>query len=342
VHTASFPELLAGLGTSLLVSTYQSGRVIILRTDGASLNTHFCFFQVPMGMATRPGELVIGAQTQLRRFQNQPALSARLDPPGAHDACFVPRSVHHTGDIRIHDMAFAGGELWAVNTRFSCLVTFAADYSFVPRWRPRFVSALAAEDRCHLNGMAVVDGQPRYVTALGTTDTESGWREHKTTGGVLLDVPTGEVVVDGLCMPHSPRWYDGRLWLLESGNGAFGHVDLESGRFEEVVRVPGFTRGLSFVGPYAFIGLSQVRESLFEGIPLKAEGVERSCGVWVVDLRSGETAAFLRFEGVVQELFEVLALPGLRYPEIVDDTAEVLQTSFVLPDAALAEVAPRE
>ena len=200
------------------------------------------------------------------------------------------------------------------------------------------MSALAAEDRCHLNGMAVVDGAPRFVTALGTTDTASGWRENKTTGGVVLDVPSGEVVVDGLCMPHSPRWHDGRLWLLESGNGALGHVDLETGRFEEVIRVPGFTRGLSFVGPYAFVGLSQVRESLFEGIPLKAEGVERSCGVWAIDLRSGTTAAFLRFEGIVQELYEVLALPGIRYPEILEPTDELLDTSFVLPDAALADV----
>jgi uncharacterized protein (TIGR03032 family) len=343
VHTAGFPELLGALGASLLVSTYQSGRVIVVRADSAGgLNTHFRFFSVPMGMAARPGELVVGTKAHVQRFQNQPALSARLDPPGVHDACFVPRATHHTGDIRIHDMAFAGDELWAVNTRFSCLSTFADDYSFVPRWRPPFVSALAAEDRCHLNGMAVVDGAPRFVTALGRTDTASGWRDDKTSGGVLLDVPSGEVVVDGLCMPHSPRWYDGRLWLLESGNGALGHVDLHTGRFEEVVRVPGFTRGLSFVGPYAFVGLSQVRESLFEGIPLKAEGVERSCGVWAVDLRTGTTAAFLRFEGIVQELYEVLALPGIRHPEILDPTDELLDTSFVLPDAALAEVAHRE
>jgi uncharacterized protein (TIGR03032 family) len=340
VHTASFPDVLSATGASLLVSTYQSGRVIVVRTDGRGLNTHFRFFQVPMGMAARPGELVIGAKTQVQRFQNQPALSARLDPPGLHDACFVPRSIHHTGDIRIHDMAFAGDELWAVNTRFSCLSTFADDYSFVPQWRPPFVTALAAEDRCHLNGMAVVDGAPRYVTALGTTDTESGWREHKSTGGVVLDVPSGEVVVGGLCMPHSPRWHDDRLWLLESGKGAIGYVDLARGRYEEVARVPGFTRGLAFVGPFAFVGLSQVRETLFEGIPLKADGVERSCGVWVIDVRNGSTAAFLRFEGVVQELFEVLALPGIRYPEIVEPDDEVLDTSFVLPDAALADLPP--
>jgi uncharacterized protein (TIGR03032 family) len=282
-----------------------------------------------MGMAVRAGELAIGTKSQVLRYQNQPALGLKLDPPGKHDAVFVPREAHSTGDIRIHDMAFGDDGLWAVNTRFSCLCTFDDVYSFVPRWRPPFVSALATEDRCHLNGMAMVDGEPTYVTALGTADTEDGWREDKLSGGVL---------VSGLCMPHSPRWHAGRLWLLESGNGAIGTVDLGSGRFEEVTRVPGFTRGLAFAGPYAFVGLSQVRESLFEGIPLKAEGVERSCGVWVIDLRTGAMAGFLRFEGIVQELFEVVAVPGIRYPEIVEPGAEILESSYVLPTAALADV----
>ena len=176
------------------------------------------------------------------------------------------------------------------------------------------------------------------MTALGTTDTEGGWRENKASGGVLMHVPSGEIVVEGLCMPHSPRWHDNRLWMLESGKGALGYVDLERGVFEEVTRLPGFTRGLSFVGPFAFVGLSQVRENVFDGIPLRAEGVERSCGVWAVDLRTGATAAFLRFEGIVQELFEVLPLPGVRYPEIVEPGAELLESAFVLSDEAMADV----
>jgi uncharacterized protein (TIGR03032 family) len=295
-----------------------------------------------MGIAVRPGELALGTKTQVLHFQNQAALSPRLDPPSRHDAVYVPRRAHSTGDIRIHDLGFVGDELWAVNTRFSCLVTFDDDTSFVPRWRPPFISALAAEDRCHLNGMCVVDDEIRYVTALGTSDEVAGWREHKADGGVLTHVPSGEVVLSGLCMPHSPRWHDGRLWMLESGLGAVCVVDPETGTREEVTRVPGFTRGLSFAGPYAFVGLSQVRESLFEGIPLKADGVERSCGVWAIDLRTGHTAAFLRFEGIVQELYEVNVLAGQRWPELVEPGAEILETAFVLPDAAMADVATAE
>jgi uncharacterized protein (TIGR03032 family) len=338
VHTTNFAPILEQLGCSLLVSTYQTGRVIVVRSDGRGANTHFCAFDQPMGLAARGTDLAIGTKTQILAFQNQPAVGERLEPPGRVDACFVPRRAHTTGDIRVHDIAFAGDELWLVNTRFSCLATLDDAHSFVPKWRPPFVTALAPEDRCHLNGLAVVDGAPRFVTALGRTDTEGGWREGKDTGGVLLDVPSGEPVVTGLCMPHSPRWHDGRLWVLESGTGTLAVVDVAAGTTQEVARVPGFARGLAFVGPFAFVGLSQVREHVFEGLPLTADGVERTCGVWVVDVRTGQIAAFLRFEGLVQEIYEVAALTGVRFPEILDADVEAAQHAYVLPPEALADV----
>src|SRR5262249_54292557 len=153
---------------------------------------------------------------------------------------------------------------------------------------------------------------PRYVTALAAADTPQGWREHKKDGGVLLDVPSGEVVVGGLSMPHSPRWYHDRLWVLESGKGGLGVVDTEAGRYQGVAELPGFTRGLDFYGNLAFIGLSQVRESaVFSGIPIANRALaERNCGVWVVDIRTGQTVAFLRFADAVQEVFAVQVLPG--------------------------------
>ena len=184
-HTSNFPALLRQLGISLLVSTYQAGKLIVVRADGAALNTHFRHFQNPMGIAYEPGtgRLAIGAKHEVWRFREQPGVAPRLDPPGRCDAAFLPRSRHCTGDIRIHEIAWIGGELWAVNTRFSCLCTFDSEHSFVPRWRPAFISALAPEDRCHLNGMAVVDGRVKYVTCLGRTDTAAGWRTNKKDGG---------------------------------------------------------------------------------------------------------------------------------------------------------------
>jgi uncharacterized protein (TIGR03032 family) len=339
VATTSLPALLRGLGCSLLVSTYQSGRVILVRAAGESLNTHFRSFASPMGLALGPRYLAIGTARHVLEYRNVPAAAKRLQPADKHDACFLPRAAHVTGDIRGHEMAFAGEELWIVNTRFSCLCGLDADHSFVPRWRPPFVSALAPEDRCHLNGLAVVDGQVRYVTALGRSDTPGGWRESKADGGVLLDVPSGEAVAGGLSMPHSPRWHDGRLWVLESGKGEIGVVDLPTGKVETVAQLPGFTRGLAFAGRYAFVGLSQVRESVFGGIPLGQRLKERVCGVWVVDLKTGNVVAFLRFEDAVQEIFEVAVLPGLRFPELSEPDGELVAGTYVLPQEALAEVA---
>jgi uncharacterized protein (TIGR03032 family) len=206
-------------------------------------------------------------------------------------------------------------------------------------WRPPFVTALAPEDRCHLNGLCMVAGKPKYVTALGATDTPGGWRANKARGGILMDVETNEVVLCGLSMPHSPRWYQDRLWVLESGEGSLAWVDVAAQKLHTVARLPGFTRGLAFCGPLAFIGLSQVRESaVFSGIPLVEQVPERACGVWVVNIQTGEILGFLRFEAGVQEIFAVQLLPA-RFPELLEWGDQRLMHSYVLPDAALAEVA---
>jgi uncharacterized protein (TIGR03032 family) len=335
VHTADFPGLLAQLGASLLVTTYQAGKLVLVRADGAALNTHFRGFHRPMGLALAGDRLAVGVALEIWEYRNAPAVARRLEPRGRCDACFLPRAASVTGDVQIHEMAWAGDELWFVNTRFSCLCTRSPDHSFSPRWRPPFVSALAPEDRCHLNGLGLVDGRPRYVTALGRGDAPASWRERKKDGGVLLDVPANEIVAAGLSMPHSPRWHAGRLWVLEAGTGRVGVIDPAAGRFEPVARLPGFTRGLDFCGPFAFVGLSQVRESAyFGGLPLTEQAAERFCGVWVLHAETGRTVAFLRFEDAVQEVFAVQVLPGARFPELINSDAGLLADSFVLPDEA--------
>ena len=342
VHTTNFPVLLRQLGASLLITTYQAGKLVLVRDEGDHLNTHFRVFQVPMGMALTGDRLAIGTSTQVWEYVNVPAVAARLDPPGRHDACYLPRSSHFTGNIQIHEMAFdAEGMLWVVNTRFSCLCTLDPSASFTPRWRPPFVSALEPSDRCHLNGLAMVDGRPRYVTALGKTDEPGGWRSKKSRGGVLIDMDSGEAITRGLSMPHSPRWYAGRLWVCESGTGTFGNIDPSTGRYEPIAEVPGFTRGLDFAGNFAFVGLSQVRESaVFSGIAIteRLAEHERSCGVCVIDLTTGQVVALLRFETTVQEVFAVAVL-GRRYPDLINEDEELLENSFVVPTEWLGEVA---
>jgi uncharacterized protein (TIGR03032 family) len=327
------------LGISLAVSTYQAGKVILVRNDNGVLNTHFRTFHKPMGIAADSSRLTIGGANTVWYYRNMPSVGAKLEPAGKHDACFLPRQIHVTGDIDIHEMAYdADGELWVVNTRFCTLCTLDPEHSFSPVWRPHFVSALAPEDRCHLNGLAMVDGKPKYVTALGETDTPGGWRANKANGGILMDVETNQVLMRGLPMPHSPRWYRDRLWVLESGEGGLAWMDLENRELHTVARLPGFTRGISFVGPLAFIGLSQVRESaVFSGIPLVERVQERMCGVWVVNIETGETLGFLRFEEGVQEIFAVQILPA-RFPELLEWADQRLMSSYVVPDAALRDV----
>jgi uncharacterized protein (TIGR03032 family) len=334
VSSGTFAELLGQLGSTVLASTYQTGKVVAVRELDGKLNTHFRPFESPMGMAFRNGRLAIGTRTQVWDYQNVPQVTDRLEDPTRYDACFVPRSVQHTGDIRVHDLAWAGDELWAVATRFSSLVTLDPDHSFVPRWRPSFISALVPEDRCHLNGLATVDNEVRYVTALGVSDTAGGWREDKATGGVIIDVESGEIAAHGISMPHSPRWHRGRLWVLESGQGALSVVDLESGKLETVAELPGFTRGLAMVGPFAFVGLSEVREATtFGGLPLTARLENRECGIWVVNIETGQTVAFLRFEDLVEEIFDITVLPGIRFPEIAEPGSDAASNSFVVPTA---------
>ena len=249
------------------------------------------------------------------------------------------------GKIAIHELAWAAGR--AVVRQHPLLVPVHARRRGTASSRGggrRSSPALAPEDRCHLNGLGLRDGRPRYVTALGETDEPAGWRANKASGGCLIDVASGEVIARGLSMPHSPRWHDGRLWVCESGAGSLGvRRPNDRASYETVALVPGFTRGLDFVGPFAFVGLSQVRESaVFSGIPIteRLPGEERNCGVWVIDPDPGRSSRFLRFEAGVQEVFAVQVLPGIRYPDVLTADQPAVANSFMIPDEALADVQP--
>ena len=236
------------------------------------------------------------------------------------DRLYVPKVGYTTGDLDVHDIAVeAGGRVVFVNTKFGCLATMNERDSFTPLWRPPFLSKLAAEDRCHLNGLALADGRAKYVTLVGASDVADGWREHRRDGGCVLEVPSGRTAVEGLSMPHSPRTYRDRLWVLNSGRGEFGRVDVAAGRFEPVAFCPGYLRGLAFAGDYAVAGLSRPRhDKTFSGLPLDgalaARKAEARCGLQVIDLKSGDVAHWLRIEGMVSELYDVVALPGVTRP----------------------------
>src|SRR6266542_2120119 len=320
MQSESFVTLLQRLGASLLVTTYQANKLLVARAAGKGLSLLVRTFDQPMGLAVDARRLTLGTRTQIWVLRNAPDIAPRIEPAGQHDACYLPRSCHVTGDIRGHEIAWAGEELWIVNTRFSCLCSLHPDYSFVPRWQPPFVTALAAEDRCHLTGLAIVDGRPKYVTALGESDTAGGWRANKPQGGCLMEVSSGQVISRGLSMPHSPRLHDGRLWLLESGTGQLVLVDPATGCRQRIAELPGF------------VGLSKIRPtSAMDGVPLAQRREQLKCGVAVVDLRSGQVIAFLEFQTAVEEIFDVQLLPGLRFPEVIGFQQETIQHTFVVP-----------
>lgn len=337
-----FESLLAQSKSSLAFTTYQAGKLftIGLRPDGR-LDVHERTYPRCMGLAVSADarRLLLATHFQLYRFDDALANAPATTPRNDHDALYVPRVSWITGDLDIHDVAFgADGRPLFVNTRFSCLATVSDGFSFKPIWQPRFVTRLAPEDRCHLNGLAVDNGRPRYVTAVAGCDVGDGWRDKRADGGLLIDVDTGETAVGGLSMPHSPRLHQGRLWLLNAGSGELGTADLAAGRFEPVAFCPGFSRGLAFAGNLAFVGLSLARENrTFQGLPLdgalKAKGAEARCGIIAVDVRSGDTVGWIRLEGVVRELYDIAVLPGIGRPSMLGFKSDEITRVISIDDA---------
>jgi uncharacterized protein (TIGR03032 family) len=332
VHTENFPWILQKLGLSLFLSTYQTGQLMIVRADQGKLVTLLRNFEHLMGIALTSSRLALGAKNQIHIFHKGPEELTQIDELAAYDICYLPRLSYITGDIKSHEIAWSNAELWVVNTRFSCLCTVHSDYSFVPRWQPSFIHQLEAGDACHLNGLAMVDQQPRYVSVFGRTTDPRGWQAQRLKGGCLLDIPSSAVVASGFCMPHSPRVDQGYLWLLNSGQGQLVRVEPDGGQTTVVAELPGFTRGLALCDRYAFVGLSQIREKrFFGGLPIEERHQTLQCGVWVVDLITGETAGFIRFEAGVTELFDVQLLPHSPRPNVLGFQKDMLNQVFVLP-----------
>jgi uncharacterized protein (TIGR03032 family) len=319
--SAGFQDWLARLGGSLVVSTYQAGKVAMIGWDGRQVTLLMRDFDKPLGMAAAGNRLVLATRHDVNILADSPILAHEFveNQPGRYDALYLPRATYHTGDLNTHDVAIAPDGVILAATRFSCLARLSFDFNFVPFWKPRFISDLVPEDRCHLNGVAMYENRPRFATALGTTDTAGGWREKKATGGVLIDVAANEIAVEGLSMPHSPRWHDGRLWVLNSGAGQLLMVDLQAGRGEVACELPGYLRGLCFIGPYAVVGLCKIREKhIFGGLPVQSRCERLQCGLAVIDLRTGAEAGFFEFTSGCEELYDVQFLPGRQRPMILN------------------------
>lgn len=276
--------------------------------------------------------LYLGTRHHVWRLQN--VLDEGELTPDGYDRRFVPLHCSATGYLNTHDLGVeADGRVLLVNTRFGCLAATSDTHSFDPVWWPPFLPGPWPNDRCHLNGLAIRDGRAAYVTSVSRTAEVDAWRAHRHDGGTVTDVATDEIVATGLSMPHSPRWYRDRLWVANAGTGELGAIDLASGRFEALAFAPGFVRGLCFVGDYAVLGASKPRHGgLYSGLALddalERHGEEPCMGLFVIDLRSGEIAEWMLIDGPIRELFEVVALPGVRRPQAVGLVSDEIATEL--------------
>lgn len=324
--------LLAQINASVAFTSYQSGYLYLLGRSAGGAHLHQCAVDKPMGLARAGAGLVLAADHQILCYENPLEPHELINQQ--FDTCYMPRWVHVTGALDAHDVGVdASGNIIFVNTRFNCLATIDQRHSFRPLWLPPFISALVDEDRCHLNGLAMRDGKPAFVTAVSQSNTVDGWRDRRADGGVVIDVAQNKVVCTGLSMPHSPRWHEGELWVLNSGTGELGVVEgLDSGEGHFVPRVfcPGFVRGLTFCGDYAFVGLSKPRYERFEGLALddklRAADSDPWCGIQIFDIRRGVCVEWFRIDGAVAELYDVAVLPGVICPMAISlNTPEAAQ-----------------
>jgi len=409
-YTENLPALFKKLNISLAFTSYQAGRLMLIRGDGESLDVNFKSFPRPMGLTATEKGITLGIFTQIVNFQREDGLLAELKKPlqsieddvtapriipkevagddkhegeeegqrepgdsdeqGGQevddlqltpeqqekleaqqkemreyqeklnaavddrvDACFITRSAHYSGMINIHDIDWGDEGLWAVNSSFSCLCTIEPDFSFVPRWKPHFISELVPEDRCHLNGMTLRDGKPAYVTTFSKNNGKGMWRKGEEHDGTLMDVESNTILVDGLAMPHSPRWYNERVYFCNSGHGLLCSYDPVTKNTEVIAEVPGFTRGMDFYGPLAFVGLSKVRAAdVTSPAPLAEKYDETFSGIWIFNLTDGSEVGSIRFTGNVDQIYDVAVIPDCSFPELIEPSHPRMRNHFCHPE----------
>jgi uncharacterized protein (TIGR03032 family) len=314
-----FAAWLARTKCSLAFTSYQTGQLFLvgLLPEG-KVSFHQQNYLRAMGVHATPQRIYLASLFQIWRLENVLAPHERANEH--FDRLYVPRNAQTTGDVDAHELNVdRAGRVIFVNTRYSCLATMSVTHGFKPIWKPSFISRLAGEDRCHLNGLAMRDGAPAFVTAVSRSDMINGWRDRRHEGGVLIDVRTDRIVTDQLSMPHSPRVAaDGSIWLLDSGRGMLARVDPASGAREDVAFCPGFLRGLALHGGCAVATVSLPRDGAFTGLALEDELKKRDgepwCGLCVVDLRSGDLVEWIRLSGAIRELFDISVIPDTACP----------------------------
>ncbi len=350
-YTENFPEILNGLNISLAVTSYQAQRLFFVRSDGRKIDTFFKYFPRPMGIYADQQRLTLGTLSKVIEFRRNEELLQRvkngdlddtekmtkkvrekddekkqlveerraeeLHKVKQADALYLSRASLTTGMINIHDIAWGDDGLWVVNSTFSCLATLSPGNSFIARWKPSFITELVPEDRCHLNGMALKNGKPKYVTTFNKFNSRDSWVNQDLHDGSLIDVETNKVLVDDMIMPHSPRYYRGKVYMCNSGLGSVLEFDPSRSELKEIIQLPGFPRGLNFLGPLMFVGLSKTRPSKTrQQLPINTLCDQTKCGLYIINLENNEIVAYLHFTGDIEQIYDIAVIPDATFPEL--------------------------
>ncbi|MEI6436361.1 MAG: TIGR03032 family protein [Bacteroidota bacterium] len=327
------PELLLKLGCSIGITTYQAGKLLFISPADEN---HFTMlprtFIKPMGFEVEGNRMALATKDEVIVFENSPELAVHYpNKPNTYDSLWAPRLTFHSGQVDMHDIAFGADGIWAINTSFSCLCQVNGNFNFMPKWQPPFISDLASDDRCHLNGLVMVNGKPKYVTALGTTDTFQGWREHIVDGGILMDVDTSEIILDKLAMPHSPVMYGGHLYLLLSATGEIIKVNIPGKTYEVIKQLDGFCRGMDIYGDYMFIGMSRLRKNSSTFAKLAFAEKADTAGIKIIHLPTRAYVGEIAFLNSVGEIYSVKILDGSLRPNILNTINPVHKLSLAIP-----------
>ncbi|MCB9197496.1 MAG: TIGR03032 family protein [Flavobacteriales bacterium] len=334
IYSPQLPELLGKLKCSIVISTYQAGKVIAL-SPNEERNSILILprtFDKPMGIAVDGNKMAISTQNEIITLANSVELAKYYpNKPNVYDNLWVPRATHYTGIVDMHDIAFGKDGIYSVNTSFSCICKVDTFYNFVPIWQPPFITQLASQDRCHLNGLVMKDGLPKYVTGLGQSDQADGWRDQITSGGFLVDIDSNEMIAEGLAMPHSPKLYQNKIYLLLSASGEFITIDPISKEKELIKKFDGFCRGLAIFNDFAFIGFSKLRRNSSTFGKLSFSEKANFSGIKVIHLPTCAEVAALEFQMSVDEIYEVNILENSLRPNILNTVNDIHKKSLSIP-----------
>lgn len=336
-YTPQIPQLLQQLNCSIAISTYQAGKVVLIAAkDENSLVQLPRNFEKAMGIAedTATDKIAIACKEEVIVFRNSTDL-AQFYPkaPNKYDALYLPRNTFHTGAIDIHDLNFGtNGELYAVNTLFSTIVKIDDNYNFTPYWIPPFIDKIAAEDRCHLNGMAMLNGKPKYATAFNSGNSPQSWREKVTESGIIMDIEHNTIIAKGLAMPHTPRIFNNELYVLLSATGELVKVNTEDGSYEVIVKIDGFVRGMCLHKDYLFIGISKLRKnsSTFGKLPFAHKANE--AGIVVVHLPTKSIVGKISYLTSLDEIYDIHILGDKIRPNILNTLTDDHKKGLMIPN----------